>query len=57
MARWTVNIGTDVIVVERTAAGAWLIDILGTRPAVASREQVEELRLKLGAALADGGGQ
>lgn len=54
MPRWTVSIGDDVFVVERTG-GTWVLDIPSKTPLVADREQVEELRLKLGAALADDG--
>lgn len=54
MPRWTVSVGDDVFVVERTG-GTWVLDIPSKTPLVADREQVEELRLKLGAALADDG--
>jgi len=55
MPRWTVSVGDDIIVVERTADGDLIIDIPTRRPVPVSREQVEELRLKLGAAIADSG--
>lgn len=62
MARWTVQFGEDakdVIVVERDPNGTLVIDIPSHRPivadVVADRAAVEELRLKLGAALANGG--
>lgn len=52
MARWTVSVGDeDIIVVERTAAGDVAIDIPSHRPVIADRQSVEDLRLKLGAAL------
>ena len=54
MPRWTVSIGDGVFVVERTG-GTWILDIPSKQALVADREQVEELRLKLGAALADEG--
>lgn len=54
--RWTVSVGDEeIIVVERTAAGDVVIDIPSHRPVVASRSEVEDLRLKLGAAIADPG--
>jgi hypothetical protein len=56
MARWTVSAGDeDIIVVERTADDVWVIDLPARRPAVVTRAQVEDLRLKLGAAIADSG--
>lgn len=56
MARWTVTVGPDdVIVVERTGDGTWVIDIPSRRPVLVTREQIEDLRLKLGAAIADPG--
>lgn len=54
MARWTVSVGDDIFVVERTD-GHWVLDIPSKKPLVADREQIEELRLKIGAALADEG--
>lgn len=54
MTRWTVSVGDDeVIVVERTADGDVVIDIPSRRPVVASRREIEDLRLKLGAAISD----
>lgn len=56
MARWTVSVGDDdIIVVERSADGVLVIDVPSKRPVPVTREQVEELRLKLGAAIADEG--
>lgn len=55
MSRWTVSVGDDIIVVERSADGIVVIDIPSRRPVPVTREQVEELRLKLGAAIADAG--
>jgi hypothetical protein len=57
MARWTVSVGDDVIVVERTPDGAVVVDIPSRKPVVADRSQIEDLRLKLGAAIADSGDQ
>lgn len=54
MARWTVSVGDDVIVIERTADGVVVIDIPSHRPVPADRAAVQDLRLKLGAALVDG---
>lgn len=56
MARWTVNVGeNDVIAVERTPAGLVAISIPSRREVVATREEIEDLRRKLGAAIADEG--
>jgi hypothetical protein len=56
MARWTVSVGQDdIIVVERTGDGTWVIDIPSKRPVIADRAAVEDLRLKLGAAISDSG--
>lgn len=56
MPRWTVSIGNeDIIVIERTPDGLVVIDIPAHRPAPATRAEVEELRRKLGAAIADPG--
>lgn len=56
MARWTVSAGDeDIIVVERTADGTVVVDIPSKRPIPVDRAQVEDLRLKLGAAIADAG--
>lgn len=58
MARWTVSVGDDdVIVIERSADGILVIDIPSKRPVPVTRAQVEDLRLKLGAAIADTGEQ
>lgn len=54
MPRWTVSIGDDVFVIERTD-GHVVLDIPSKQPLVADRAQVEELRLRLGAAIADEG--
>lgn len=56
MAKWTVNVGDEVIVVERRG-DAVVIDIPSGRPVTAQRREVEDLRLKLGAAIADAGDQ
>lgn len=56
VARWTVSVGDeDIIVVERSADGTVVIDIPSKRPVPVDRAQVEDLRLKLGAAIADAG--
>lgn len=55
MARWTVQFGEDVIVVERNPNGTLVIDLPARRPIVADvvvdRAKIEDFRLKLGAAL------
>lgn len=57
MPRWTVSVGDegDMIVIERIGDGLVVIDIPSRRPAPATRAEVEELRRKLGAAIADPG--
>lgn len=56
MPRWTVSVGDeDTIVIERTADGRVEIDIPTHRPTRATRAEVEDLRRKLGAAIADEG--
>lgn len=56
MARWTVNVGdNEIIALERTDDGHVIIDIPSGGPLVASRPEVEDLRRKLGAAIADEG--
>lgn len=55
MARWVVSIGDEIIVVESTAGGDVVIDIPSREPLVANRAAVEELRLKLGAAISTSG--
>lgn len=52
MARWTVIVGGDEIVIERTPGGLVAISIPARREVTATREQVEDLRRKLGAAIA-----
>lgn len=54
MPRWTVNIGDDVLVIERTGETV-TIDIPSGAPIRANRADVEDIRLKLGAAIADTG--
>lgn len=54
MPRWTVNVGDeDVIVIETAADDEVFIDIPSRRPVRADRRTVEDLRLKLGAAIGD----
>lgn len=58
MARWTVNVGnSDIIVVERTPAGLVSISIPTRREVIATRDEVEDFRRKLGAAIAEDGDQ
>lgn len=53
MPRWTVVVGeNDIIALERTDDGLVVIDIPKS-PVVADRSAVEDLRRKLGAAIAD----
>jgi hypothetical protein len=54
MPRWVVNVGNDeIIAVERTPAGLVAISIPSRREVIATRAEVEDLRRKLGAAIAD----
>lgn len=55
MPRWTLNTSEDVFVIERTADGTLTIDIVTRRPARVTRAEIEDLRRKLGAAIADEG--
>jgi hypothetical protein len=55
MARWTVTVGDDDIVIERTPTGLVAISIPARREVIADRAAVEDLRRKLGAAIADEG--
>lgn len=58
MPRWTVTISSDdSIVIERTAAGLVAISIPTRREVLADRTAVEDLRRKLGAAIADEGSE
>lgn len=54
MARWVVEVGDGEIVIE-TRGDLVVIDIPSKRPLSAARRQVEDLRLKLGAAIPDSG--
>jgi hypothetical protein len=58
MPRWTVRIGQsdDAIVIERSDAGLVGIDIPSRERLLADRAAVEDLRRKLGAAIADENG-
>ena len=56
MARWVVKVGDGEIVIE-TRDDLVVIDIPSKQPLTASRRQVEDLRLKLGAAIPDRGAQ
>lgn len=51
MPRWTVQVGGAEILIETTSSGLVRIDTAG--PVLADRRVVEELRTKLGAAIAD----
>lgn len=55
MPRWTVSIGNegDVVAIERTGDGFVVLDIPSHRPVPATRAEVEDLRRKLGAAIAE----
>lgn len=55
MARWTVTAGGDDIVIETTPAGLVAISIPARREVIADRAAIEDLRRKLGAAIADEG--
>lgn len=51
MTRWTVKVGDDELVIERQDDGRVHIDIPSGGPLLASRAEVEAIRLRLGAAL------
>jgi hypothetical protein len=55
MSRWTVQFGEDVILVERLPDGTVVVDIPSRRSVRSDRAAVEDLRLKLGAAISNGG--
>lgn len=58
MSRWTVQMGSDdSIVIERTGAGLVAISIPSRREVIGTREQIEDLRRKLGAVIADEGAE
>jgi hypothetical protein len=58
MPRWTVSVGSDeVVTIERTPAGLVAISIPSRREVIATRDEIEDLRRKLGAAIADEGGR
>jgi hypothetical protein len=52
MPRWTVSVGSDEITIERTPTGLVAVSIPCRREVIATREEVEDLRRKLGAAIA-----
>jgi hypothetical protein len=55
--RWVVDLGGgDTFAIERTAAGLVAISIPSRREVIADRAAVEDLRRKLGAAIAVEGG-
>lgn len=57
MPRWTVSVGNeDVIAIERTPAGLVAVSIPTRREVIATRDEIEDLRRKLGAAIADDSG-
>jgi hypothetical protein len=55
MTRWTVSVGDDAIVIETDDKGQVIVDIPARKPLLLDRRKVEEIRLKLGAAIGDTG--